>query len=68
VFRVEQERIVHRAATSVSSVLTEVPLSIQTVMLMDLIDEIFDLISGEMSSPAECVKFIDSCLDIQHYT
>ena len=64
----EQERIVHRAATSITSVVTEIPLSVQCTLLMDYVDEVFDLVAGAESNPNEMFKFIDSCIDVQHYS
>jgi hypothetical protein len=63
----EQERIVHRAATSVSNIIAEFALSIQIIILLDYVDDIFDLIAGPESNPTKMMEFIDSCVDIQQY-
>lgn len=63
----EQDRIVSRAATSVSSLLGDFPLSVQTALLMDFVDDVFDLIAADQSTPDNMMEFIDTCLDVQQY-
>ena len=66
-FTLEQDRTVHRAAKSVSNIIAEFPLSIQCMILLDYVDDIFDLIAGSESTPTQMLNFVDSCMSVQHY-
>lgn len=56
--------MVHRAANSVSNTIAEFPLSIQIVVLLDYVDDMFHLIAGDESNPTKMLEFIDSCVNV----